>query len=243
VVGRDDLAYAAGVAFGVVLLVMSGYADRSPEIVMHNDFAVLWGGSRTILDGGTPYDPAAFVATTARYGTERPPIYNVYTYPGWVAVALIPLALLPVPVASAIWTIGGALAAVAALRLLLRRYCSGVPVIHTLAGLTLFASQPGRLTVLLGQWGFVLLAASAAAVALLSAGRAGRAGASASVFIAKPGAAPRPFVRFTHKQHLHRIILNVSDDFGVMSRIPNISIEILLLPKSSRAIQHLIGFA
>jgi len=186
VVGRDDLAYAAGVAFGVVLLVMSGYADRSPEIVMHNDFAVLWGGSRTILDGGPPYDPAAFVATTARYGTECPPIYNVYTYPGWVAVALIPLALLPVPVASAIWTIGGALAAVAALRLLLRRYCGGVPVIHTLAGLTLFASQPGRLTVLLGQWGFVLLAASAAAVALLSAGRAGRAGASASVFIAKP---------------------------------------------------------
>jgi hypothetical protein len=186
VVGRDDLAYAAGVALGAIILVASGYADRPPEVVMHNDFAAFWGGSRTIIDGADPYDLAAYVATITRFGTEHPPGYNFYAYPSWVAVAFIPFALLPVPVGSAIWTIGGIVAAVFALRLLLRQCCGGVPVIHTLAGLTLLASQPARLTVLVGQWGFVLLAATAAAVAWLSAGGAARAGASASLFVVKP---------------------------------------------------------
>jgi hypothetical protein len=186
VAGRDDLAYAAGVALGAALLLASGYANRSPDIVMHNDYAAVWGGSRTLLDGATPYDPAAFVATITRYGTEHPPGYNFYTYPGWVAVAFVPFALLPVPVGSAIWTIGGIVAAIVALRLLLRQWCPGVPVIHTLAGLTLLASQPARLTVLLGQWGFLLLAASAAAAAWLASARAARAGASAALFLAKP---------------------------------------------------------
>src|SRR5438045_1797199 len=153
---------------------------------MHNDFAAIWGGSRTIIDGAMPYDPAAFAATITRYGTEHPPGYNFYTYPGWIAVAFIPLGLLSVPIGSGIWTIGGIFAAVLALRLLLGRYCPNVPVIHTLAGLSLLASQPGRLTVLVGQWGFVLLAASAAAVVWLSAGRAARAGGIASFFLAKP---------------------------------------------------------
>jgi hypothetical protein len=183
VAGRDDLAYAAGVALGAVVLVASGYADRSADIVMHNDFAGFWAGSRTIIDGATPYDPTAFVATIDRYGTEHPPVYG---YPGWVAVAFVPFALLPVPVGSAIWTIGGIVAAVVALRLVLRRWCPGVPVIHTLAGLTLLASQPARLTVLLGQWGFVLLAGSAAAAAWLASARAARAGASSAVFLGKP---------------------------------------------------------
>jgi hypothetical protein len=183
VVGRDDLAYAAGVGLGALVLFASGYADRSPEIVMQNDFAGFWAGSRTIVDGATPYDPAAFVATITRYGTEHPPVYG---YPGWVAVAFIPFAVLPVAVGSAIWTFGGIVAAIFALRLLLRMSCSGVPVIHTLAGVTLLASHPARLTVILGQWGFVLLAASAASVAWLAAGRGGRAGAAASVFLAKP---------------------------------------------------------
>jgi hypothetical protein len=186
VFGRDDVAYAAGVALGAVLLVASGYADRSPDIVMHNDFAAVWGGSRTILDGAMPYDTSSFVATITRYGTEHPPGYNFYTYPGWVAVAFIPFALLPVPVGSALWTIGGILAAIFAVRLLLRQCCPGVPVIHTLVGITLLASQPARLTVLLGQWGFLLLAASAAAAAWLSSGRSARAGASSTLFLAKP---------------------------------------------------------
>ena len=181
--GRDDLAYAAGLAFGAVILVLSGYADRSPDIVMQNDFAGFWAGSRTIVDGATPYDPVAFVVTITRYGTQHPP---VYAYPGWVALAFIPFALVPVAMGSAIWTFGGIVAAVLALRLLVRAWCPGVPVIHTLAGVTLLASQPGRLTVLLGQWGFVLLAASALAVAWLSAGRAARAGGSVSLFLAKP---------------------------------------------------------
>lgn len=182
-VGRDDLAYVVGVAFGALVLVASGYADRSADIVMHNDFAGFWAGSRTILDGGTPYEPASFAATISRYGTQHPPVYG---YPGWVAVAFIPFALLPVAVGSAIWTFGGIIVAIFGLRLVLRQSCPGVPVIHTLAGLTLLASQPARLTVLLGQWGFVLLAATAAAVAWLSAGRAARTGASASLFLAKP---------------------------------------------------------
>lgn len=43
----------------------------------------------------------------------------------------------------------------------------GLPVLHTLAGLTLIASQPAIATYLVGQWTFLLLAALATAVLLL----------------------------------------------------------------------------
>ena len=182
-VDRDGVAYAFGVALGAVILIASGYADRSADTVMHNDFAGFWAASRTILDGGTPYDLPSLLATSVRYGTQHPLIEG---YPGWVAIAFIPFALLPVPVASAMWTLGGIGAAIVALRLLLRRWCPGVPAIHTLAGLTLLASQPARLTVLLGQWGFVLFAATATAAVWPASGRASRAGLSATGFLAKP---------------------------------------------------------
>jgi len=84
-------------------------------------------------------------------------------------------------------------------------------VIHTLAGVTLLASQPARLTVLLGQWGFVLLAASAATVAWLSSARAARAGASASLFLAKPqllvGAAFGLAVAAVARGHARRFLI------------------------------------
>jgi hypothetical protein len=228
-VGRDDLAYAIGVALGAALLVASGYADRSSDIVMHNDFAAVWGGSRTLIDGATPYEPAAFVATITRYGTEHPPGYNFYTYPGWVAVAFVPFALLPVPVGSAIWTIGGIVAAIFALRLLLRHWCPGVPAIHSLAGLTLLASQPARLTVLLGQWGFVLLAASAAAAAWLASARGARAGATAALFLAKPqlfvGAALGLATAAVARGHARRFLIAA---LGVTALA--IAISLILLP-------------
>ena len=56
-------------------------------------------------------------------------------------------------------------------------------------------------------------------------------------------ATERPIARLFAKICLYRIILNISNDFGVVSRIPNISIEIFLLPESSRPIEHFVGLA
>ncbi len=177
------LAYAIGLIAGGALLLASGYADRSPEVVRHNDFAGFWAGARTIVDGGSPFDAAALTRTVDRYGTQHP---SVFGYPGWVAVAFVPFALLPIELGSAIWTLGTMALAIVAVGALLGKWCPALPVVHTLAGLTVVSSHPARLTVLLGQWGFLLLAAVAAAAAWLSSGHPGRAGLAATMFIAKP---------------------------------------------------------
>jgi Glycosyltransferase family 87 len=180
---RDMLAYAIGLIAGGALLIASGYADRSPDIVRHNDFAGFWAAARTIVDGGSPYDAAALARTVDHYGTQHPLAMG---YPGWVALALVPFALLPLEVASAIWTLATMALAIVAVGALLQKWCPALPVIHTLAGLTLVSSHPARLTVLLGQWDFLLLAAVAAAAVWLFSGRPGRAGLAATMFIAKP---------------------------------------------------------
>ncbi|HEV2009865.1 MAG TPA: hypothetical protein VGS17_02415 [Candidatus Limnocylindria bacterium] len=55
-----------------------------------------------MLDGHDLYDPATWRAVAATYGTQLPDT-DVYGYPRWIALALVPLALLPVDVAATVW--------------------------------------------------------------------------------------------------------------------------------------------
>ena len=160
---KGDIALAGGLGLGLVMLAVFGFFQLREDLVTHNDFTYWWAGARTMLDGGDPYDAAAWLGTIERYGTT-PANEPVFAFPPWVALAVVPLAALPVPIASGLWTFGGMAAAALALRALLRSLAPEPPIPHFLAGLALFASQPGSANVWSGQWGFVLFAVLATAV-------------------------------------------------------------------------------
>ena len=180
----DDLAFALGIGFGTLVLLASGYVDRSSSAVLHNDFARFWSGPHAFLAGKDPFDAANWPATSLAFG--NPPDAPIFHYPGWAVVLLLPFGALPVEVASAVWTFGSLALAVLALRALLRVYTPGLPIAHTLAGLSLLASQPARLTVLEGQWGCVLVAATAAIVVWARAGRTWLPALASVALLGKP---------------------------------------------------------
>jgi hypothetical protein len=165
---RDDIAYLGGIAAGLLIILAFGFVDFRASLVGVNDFSYIWAGARTIVEGGDPYDPAAWLATTAAHRTAVPN-EPVYGYPPWVAIALTPLGALPLPLASNLWTAGGMALAALGLRALLRSSAAGLPLVHSLAGLALFASQPGIATFWSGQWSFVLVGALAACASALQA--------------------------------------------------------------------------
>jgi Glycosyltransferase family 87 len=161
-----DLALMSGLALGVVILAVFGFFDVRDRVVGRNDFTYTWAGARTIVDGGNPYEPADWLGTVERYGTT-PPHEMVFGYPPWIALAAVPVAALPVPIASGLWTFGGMAVAALALRVLLRSLAPDPPLVHFLSGLALFASQPGSANVWSGQWTFILFAVLAVTVAAI----------------------------------------------------------------------------
>lgn len=182
---RADIAFAVGLAIGIAFVVIAGPLDRRLELVHDNDFSGFWAGARALVTGADPYDPAHWGETVRALGTQEPNT-DVYGYVPWVAVALVPLALLPLETAAWIWMILGIALAAFAFRALLRAVLPGQPLLHGAFGLALLVSQPGYHAVVLGQWSFVLLAALCAAVLALRAGREATAGALAAAFLAKP---------------------------------------------------------
>jgi hypothetical protein len=159
-----DLALVSGLALGLVVLFGFGFFDLRDRLIDHNDFTYTWAGARTIVDGGNPYVPADWLGTIERYHTT-PAHEMVFGYPPWIALAAVPVALLPVPIASGLWTFGGMAAAALALRVLLRSLAPDPPLVHFLSGLALFASQPGSANVWSGQWTFILFGVLALTVA------------------------------------------------------------------------------
>jgi hypothetical protein len=179
-----EAPYAIGLLIGATLLVWSGYLDRSAGVVRGNDFAGFWAGARAIVEGYDPFRVADWPALAEALGGQRPDT-PVYGYPGWVAVALVPFGLMPLATASALWTFGGLAIAAAAVRMLLRMAIPELPIVHTLVGVTLLASQSARTAVILGQWTFILVAALSVA-AMLAGRRPVAAGLGAIALLAKP---------------------------------------------------------
>ena len=167
-----DLALVSGLALGLTILALFGFFDVRDRIVGQNDFTYTWAGARAIVDGGNPYEPAAWLGTVERYRTTTPR-ETVFGYPPWIALAAVPFALLPVPIASGIWTFGGMALAALALRALLRSLAPDPPLVHFLAGLALFASQPGTANMWSGQWTFVLFAVLATTIVAVREHRRG----------------------------------------------------------------------
>src|SRR5258708_13014920 len=101
---RAGLAYFAGVIAGMVLRAAIGGLglDQQQVVSRDSDFAGIWTGARAIVDGHDPYDPLTWRSVAATYGTQAPDT-DVYGYPRWVALALVPLALLPVALPANPW--------------------------------------------------------------------------------------------------------------------------------------------
>ncbi len=182
---RADIAYAAAIAVGILFIVLSGPLDRRLEMVHENDFSGFWSGGSALLRDVDPYDSASYLAFTQQAQVKIPDA-DVYDYFPWVALAMVPLALVPLEAAGWVWMVLSMAAAALALRALLRHYLPGDARAHGALGLALFVGQPGVQGIVLGQWGLLLTAGAGATVLALRAGRASRAAASSLLFLAKP---------------------------------------------------------
>jgi hypothetical protein len=182
---RADVAYLVGLAVGLAGLGVF-FLDLRIASLGVNDFSLIWAGPRAFLLGRDPYDPATWRDTAVRVVQVLPPFNAVYLYPPWVTIALVPFALLSAPMADVVWTLIGMLAAVVAMRALLRRQLPGVAWAHGVVGLLLMFSAPAAVTFLIGQWTFLFVAALVAIVLCMRAGRPVAAGLFAIVMLVKP---------------------------------------------------------
>ncbi|MCA1683419.1 MAG: DUF2029 domain-containing protein [Actinobacteria bacterium] len=181
---RADIAFFTSAAIALLLLVAVGGLQRRLEMIGADDLSRIWAGPRAYLAGGDPYDPATWRVMTRALGTLEPDT-PVFIYPPWVTVALIPLAALPLNVASVVWLAGSVAAGLAGLRLLLRAYLPGAVGAHALGPAMLLLSWVGALSLVIGQWGLILVGALSATAVWLDA-HPRRAGAVATALIAKP---------------------------------------------------------
>ena len=182
---RADLAYLVAILIGVLFVLFLGPLDRRLEILHINDFSGFWAGPRAVLAGVSPWDPAHYPAARIAFDTQRDDA-SVLNYMPWTVIALLPLGLLPLDAAAWIWMALSMICAAIALRALLREFMPGRAVVHGMLGLALFAGQPGILTIVLGQWALLLMAAVAAIALAVRAGHARRAGFAALALLAKP---------------------------------------------------------
>jgi hypothetical protein len=179
-----DVAFGLGLVMGVFALFAFGMVEYRGRILSTSDFSGFWAGPRAIVLGVNPYDPAIWLRTAAELGTKLPDT-DVYAYPPWVALTLLPFGMLPLPIATDAWTSLGLVTAVVALRALLQATVPGLPLVHWLAGLALLVSQPGIATYFNGQWTYLLLATSIG-VFLLHVTHPAVAGVLALSVLAKP---------------------------------------------------------
>ncbi|TMD61502.1 MAG: hypothetical protein E6I87_02500 [Chloroflexi bacterium] len=182
---RGDLAYAAGLLLGGLVLVGLGVPALWADLAPHGDFAQHWFAARTMSLGGDPYDPTSWPRFVATVGGA--PATSSYSSPPYVPAALAPFALLRLDDAVAVWTVLGVALAALAVRSLLRTAEVPHPV-RLVFGFTLLASQASIAAILQGGFGFFLAAALAFALAWQGTVRQLRAGAAALVLAAQPQA-------------------------------------------------------
>jgi hypothetical protein len=162
---RVDIAFVGGVLMGVaVLYVLGFFALRDSEkFVLGNDFAFIWVGPAAVAHGANPYDVATWNDTIATLGPEGTRD-GVYDFPAWTTLALLPLGVLPLRVAAAIWAYGGLALTIGAMFLLTRDELEPVPAAGFVAGFVTVASQPAIVNFYDGEFSMVLTTAAIATI-------------------------------------------------------------------------------
>lgn len=187
-----DRAYLAGLVLGLLGLAAVG-AIAIPPLASNGDFAEQWAAGRMAVEGGHPYDPATWREGAARLA-GRASDAAVFVYPPYVTLALVPLALLPLPVAATVWVGTSLVLAAVAFGALLRAFPPPHPAVATVFGAALLASTPALLALAQGQWDFLLLAA--VSWSLAAAARATTPSTTAVALLFKPQLAPLVLVTF-----------------------------------------------
>lgn len=172
---RLELPFLLGVVLGAALLVGSGFEALRESRTHSNDWSGIWAGSNALTEGHDPYDPSTWPQVALRH-QDQVPETAVYGYPGYVALLLLPLGVLPLGIAATVWTFGGLALAGLGLRALLQAYAPDWPLLHTLIGLCLLVSQPAITTFYDGQWSFLLVGVLSFALVQLAGADRGEAG-------------------------------------------------------------------
>jgi hypothetical protein len=184
---RIGLIVVAAAATAATLLYVLGWPA---SLYRHNDFVTFWVGSRMLLDGVDPYDPARFLEMHRQIGSQglaiNPPGIG-FGYPLTTAVVFVPFALVPVALAAPLWLVTQATLGLGALVMLARQLFPAsqrrdLPVLLALGA----SSQPAWLLAFGGNLGGYLLAIAAGGTALLLAGRPFAAGLIAGMLVIKP---------------------------------------------------------
>lgn len=178
-----DRSFFAALLAGLVVVVTLGPLERRIELAHINDFSGVWAGARAVLGGIDPY--AAGWPDHARALEAQVPNTAVFGYMPWVLLALLPFGAITLEPAGWLWMVVSLAAGAFGVRALLRTFIPGRAGLHAAAAGALLLSQPAVHSLVLGQWSFLLLGATAAAVTALRS-RGGARAAAAAVWLAKP---------------------------------------------------------
>lgn len=182
---RADRAFWAATGAALLVFAALGPLERRIGMIGADDLSRIWAGPRAFLTGSDPYDPSGWYAVAVGLGTQ-PPDTAVYIYPPWVTLLLLPLAALPLVMASGVWLVASLAAAVLALRAALRAFLPGRAFEHAVLVVTLVLSWSAVVNLVIGQWGHFLVAATFTTVLALARGRPSLAGVTAVALVIKP---------------------------------------------------------
>ena len=180
-----SVAYVAGVCMGLALVHALGFASIWQSNLFGNDFSAIWAGPHALALGIDPYDPQHWQATVRSFGVQ-PSGTAVYTYPGWMPLAIFPLGKLSLVVAAYLFLTLTMIFCGIAVWALLREFVPPGIARYFLFGFVLFGSEPGIVGFYSGQYTFLLTGAMALLAIFLHRGRGGWAGFMASLFLIKP---------------------------------------------------------
>ncbi|TME98321.1 MAG: DUF2029 domain-containing protein [Chloroflexi bacterium] len=180
-----SLAYVAGVAAGLALLGALGFASIWQANLFGNDFSAIWAGPHALSLGIDPYDPAHWQETVRSFGVQ-PSGTVVYTYPGWMPLAIFPLGKLSLVTGAYLFLTVTMIFCGVAVWALVHEFVPPGVVRYFLFGFVLFGSEPGIVGFYSGQYTFFLVGAMSLLAVFLHRRRGGWAGLMASAFLVKP---------------------------------------------------------
>ena len=174
-----------------LLLTIGFLGARQASWYQTSDFYCLYQGARTIAAGKDPYDETVWRDATAGTfpsvygGTAAPPCPGRYGYPLWTAVALIPIGVMPIELASTAWltlSIGAAVLGMA----LAWRAAGGRRRFAALFAVIVVMSQPFWIFLLSGQLSGLLLGLAGATAWAIARTRERTAGVALLLSALKP---------------------------------------------------------
>ena len=175
----------------LLLLGAGTFAARSALWYQTADFFCLYHGGRSLALGVDPYDDAVWQAATGGLypapggGVDVPPCPGRYGYPLWTAVALLPLGVLPIELASTVWMTLSIGAAILGLLAAWRAF-GGTARYAGLFAVSVVMSQPFWIFLMSGQVSGVTLGLAGIVAWSLARGRERSGGVALALLALKP---------------------------------------------------------